>query len=122
MGNLDWYLVILGCMFDVLRVGWYALKPGGRVVMLVLRGLQMMRILRRLSGRYRVLRGGFQVVRTTNNLPCIVVVEKLAEDVHHDALKRQLYFYSKFVSISPQMYHAIHHEETAKDGLSTANE
>ena len=23
MSEVDWYLIILGCMFDVLRVGWY---------------------------------------------------------------------------------------------------
>ena len=23
MSDIDWYLIILGCMFDVLRVGWY---------------------------------------------------------------------------------------------------
>ena len=96
----------------MLRTGWYALKPGGRLVVLVLRGLQMMRILRKLSGRYRVVNGGFQVVKTTNNLPCICVVEKLAEDKQHDALKRQLYFYSQFVSIGSEMYKAIHMEDT----------
>ena len=96
----------------ILRTGWYALKPGGRLVMLVLRGLQMMRILRRLGGRYRMLMGGFQVVRTTNNLPCICVVEKLAVDTQHDALKRQLYHYSQFVNVSAEMYRAIHMEST----------
>ena len=50
----------------VLRTAWYCLKPGGRFVMLVLRGLQMMRILRKLSGRYRLL--SIDVVRTTNNM------------------------------------------------------
>jgi 23S rRNA G2445 N2-methylase RlmL len=38
-----------------LRTSWYVLKPGARLVMLVLRGLQVSRIVRKLSGRYRLL-------------------------------------------------------------------
>merc|ERR1712098_157187 len=86
----------------VLRVGWYVLKPGGRMVLLVLRGLQMMAILRRLAGRWNPL--CFQVVRTTNNLPCIVVVEKLAQDVARDSLQRQLYDISQYVNMAPETY------------------
>ena len=81
----------------------------------------MMRILRRLGGRYRMLTGGFQVVRTTNNLPCICVVEKLAEDRQHDALKRQLYHYSQFVNVSAEMYRAIHMESTGTSKESTSS-
>ena len=121
----------------VLRTAWYCLKPGGRFVMLVLRGtkmlwllwwwwwslslwllplisqpvvlpccsvpgLQMMRILRKLSGRYKLL--SIQVVRTTNNMPCVVVVEKLEHDLVHETLKHQLYDMSQYVNISPEMY------------------
>ena len=59
-----------------------------------------------------MLEGGFQVVRTANNLPCMCIVEKLSEDTQHDALKRQLYHYSQFVNVSAEMYRAIHMEST----------
>eukprot|EP00928_Gymnodinium_smaydae_P070599 TRINITY_DN54406_c0_g1_i1.p1 TRINITY_DN54406_c0_g1~~TRINITY_DN54406_c0_g1_i1.p1 ORF type:complete len:750 (-),score=97.47 TRINITY_DN54406_c0_g1_i1:119-2368(-) len=97
----------------VLRNCWYVLKPGGRIVFLVLRGLQMMSILRRLSGRWRTL--GFQAVRTTNNLPCIVVAEKLPQDVVGDNLKRQLYEMSQYVNLAPEMYRALHTEGGGDD-------
>jgi len=97
-------------MYEVfLRTSWYCLKPGGRVVMLVLRGLQMMRILRKLAGRYAILK--IFVVRTSNNLPCIVVAEKLVEDTMHESIKQQLNYMSSFINISTEMYHAINMEE-----------
>jgi tRNA G10 N-methylase Trm11 len=92
-----------------LRSAWYTLKPGGRVVMLVLRGLQMIRILRKLGGRYRIL--AVRIVRTTNNLPAIVVVEKLETDVLRDLVKQQLGQLSPFVNVSTEMYHAINYED-----------
>jgi len=94
-----------------LRTAWYVLKPYGRVVMLVLRGLQMTRIIRKLSGRYRILR--VIVIRTTNNLPCIVVIEKLPRDVLNDSIKGQLAYMAGFVNVSREMYHAIHNEDIA---------
>jgi 23S rRNA G2445 N2-methylase RlmL len=46
----------LKTMYEIfLRTSWYVLKPGARIVMLVLRGLQVSRIVRKLSGRYRLL-------------------------------------------------------------------
>lgn len=39
----------------VLRNSWHVLRPKGRVVMLVLRGLQVLQILRRLSFRFKIL-------------------------------------------------------------------
>lgn len=92
-----------------LRSAWYTLKPGGRVVVLVLRGLQMIRILRKLGGRYRIL--AVKIVRTTNNLPAVVVVEKLETDVLRDEVKQQLGQLSPFVSVSTEMYHAINYED-----------
>ena len=89
----------------VLRSCWYCLKPGGRVVMLVLRGLQMVRILRKLGGRYRILKA--IIVRTTNNLPCIIVAEKLGHDLMNEDIKGQLAYMSQFVNVSSEMYHAI---------------
>ena len=91
-----------------LRIGWYVLKPGGRIVMLVLRGLQVMRILRKLGGRYRILK--CMVVRTTNNLPCILVVEKVERDLLHESVKSQLAYMSQFVNVSKEMYQAINNE------------
>jgi len=92
-----------------LRTAWYTLKPGARVVMLVLRGLQMIRILRKLGGRYRII--SVMIVRTTNNLPAIVVVEKLGRDVLRESLKGQLSRFSKYVNVSAELYHAIHYED-----------
>lgn len=44
----------LQSMYEVfLRTAWYILKDRARIVMLVLRGLQLTRIIRKLSGRYR---------------------------------------------------------------------
>jgi tRNA G10 N-methylase Trm11 len=44
----------LQSMYEVfLRTAWYILKDKARIVMLVLRGLQVTRIIRKLSGRYR---------------------------------------------------------------------
>lgn len=91
-----------------LRVGWYVLQPGGRIVMLVLRGLQLVRILRKLGGRYRIIK--CMVVRTTNNLPCILVVEKVERDLLHESVKSQLAYMSQFVNVSKEMYQAINNE------------
>jgi len=103
----------LQTLYEVfLRSSWYILRPGGRIVMLVLKGLLLTRILRKLSGRYRLL--SVQVVRTSNNLPCIVVVEKLERDLLNDQVKDQLAYMSQFVNISPEMYHSIHSEDIAK--------
>jgi hypothetical protein len=49
------------------------------------------------------------------------VVEKLAEDRQHDALKRQLYHYSQFVNVSAEMYRAIHMESTGTSKESTSS-
>ena len=73
--------------------------------MLVLRGLQMVRILRKLGGRYRILKA--IIVRTTNNLPCIIVAEKLGHDLMNEDIKGQLAYMSQFVNVSSEMYHAI---------------
>ena len=44
----------LQSMYEIfLRTAWYVLKDKARIVMLVLRGLQLTRIVRKLSGRYR---------------------------------------------------------------------
>ena len=39
-------------------------------------------------------------------------MEKLARDVIHNSLKFQLYEMSQYVSISPEMYSAVHTETT----------
>ena len=99
----------LKTMYEIfLRTSWYVLKPGGRIVMLVLRGLQISRIIRKLGGRYKLL--SVNVVRTTNNLPCIVVVEKLAKDELTDNIKGQLAYINQYVNIGPEIYQALHDE------------
>lgn len=50
------------------------------------------------------------VERTTNNLPCIVVLEKLATDDLTENIKGQLAYMNKYVSVSPEMYQALHEE------------
>lgn len=85
------------------------LKDKGRIVMLVLRGLQLSRIIRKLSGRYRLL--SVNVVRTTNNLPSIVVIEKLAVDEVRTSVKRQLGYLAQFVNVSSEMYNALNYEK-----------
>ena len=114
--NLPWGVMTghknasdLHTMYEVfLRTSWYALKDNARIVMLVLRGLQLTRIIRKLGGRFRLL--SVNVVRTTNNLPCIIVVEKLARDELRESVKGQLAHMSKYVNFSPEIYEAIHME------------
>lgn len=117
VSNLPWGVVTgmknvsdLQSMYEVfLRSAWYILKDKARIVMLVLRGLQLTRIIRKLSGRYRLL--SVNCVRTANNLPSIVVIEKVSVDQVRDAVKRQLGYLAQFVSVSSEMYQAIHHEK-----------
>ncbi|GAX13725.1 mRNA N1-methyladenine demethylase [Fistulifera solaris] len=119
VSNLPWGVMTgsknvndLQSLYEIfLRTAWYVLKDKGRIVMLVLRGLQLTRIVRKLSGRYRLLR--CNVVRTTNNLPCIVVIEKIGVDTLNDAIKGQLAYMSQYVNVSSEMYHAIHMEDIA---------
>jgi len=115
--NLPWGIMTghknvsdLQSMYEVfLRTAWYILKDKARIVMLVLRGLQLTRIIRKLSGRYRLL--SVNCVRTTNNLPSIVVVEKLAVDEVRVAVKRQLGYLAQYVNVSSEMYQAVHYEK-----------
>lgn len=76
--------------------------------MLVLRGLQMIRILRKLGGRYKIL--SVSIVRTTNNLPSLIVIEKIGQDTLVDSVKNQLGYMSQFVNFSKEMYSAINNE------------
>ena len=114
--NLPWGVMTghknvkdLQTLYEIfLRTSWYVLKPGARIVMFVLRGLQLTRLVRKLGGRYRLL--SVNVVRTANNLPCIVVIEKLAVDELHESVKGQLAHLNKYVSVSREIYEAIHME------------
>ena len=115
--NLPWGVMVghknvsdLQSMYEVfLRTAWYILKDKARIVMFVLRGLQVTRIVRKLSGRYKLL--SVNVVRTTNNLPSIVVIEKLAIDEVRQNLKNQLGYLSQFVNVSAEMYNAVQYEK-----------
>jgi alkylated DNA repair dioxygenase AlkB/23S rRNA G2445 N2-methylase RlmL len=115
ISNLPWGVMTgskmdLQTMYEVfLRTSWYVLKDGARIVMLVLRGLLVTRIVRKLGGRYRLL--SVNVVRTTNNLPCIIVIEKLPHDEVTERIKGQLAYMNQYVSVNPEIYHAIHDED-----------
>jgi 23S rRNA G2445 N2-methylase RlmL/alkylated DNA repair dioxygenase AlkB len=120
--NLPWGIMTgqnqsvssLQTLYEVfLRNAWYVLRDGGRVVMLVLRGLQVMRIVRKLSGRFKLVH--VNVVRTTNNLPCIVVVEKIPDDEIRDSIKGQLAHLNQYVNVSPEIYRCIHTEDVDED-------
>lgn len=122
VSNLPWGIMTgqnqsvssLQTLYEVfLRNAWYVLRDGGRVVMLVLRGLQVMRIVRKLSGRFKLLHAN--VVRTTNNLPCIVVVEKLPVDEIRESIKGQLAHLNQYVNVSPEIYKCIHTEDVDDD-------
>jgi hypothetical protein len=67
-----------------------------------------MRIVRKLSGRYRLL--SVNVIRTTNNLPSIFVIEKLASDTVRESIKSQLSHLGQYVTVGTEMYHALHSE------------
>ena len=75
--------------------------------------LQLMRIVRKLSGRFKLLH--VNVVRTTNNLPCILVVEKLPVDEIRDSIKGQLAHLNQYVNVSPEIYKCIHTEDVDDD-------
>jgi len=122
VSNLPWGIMTgqnqsvgsLQTLYEVfLRNAWYVLKDGGRVVMLVLRGLQIMRIVRKLSGRFELLHAN--VVRTTNNLPCIVVIRKLPTDELRESIKGQLAHLNQYVNVSPEIYKSIHTEDVDDD-------
>lgn len=99
----------LSTLYEVfLRSAWYVLKKNSRMVLLVLRGLQLTRIIRKLSGRYRLL--CVHVIRTANNLPSILVVEKLERDEVRENIKGQLAYMNQYVNVSPEMYQSLHVE------------
>ena len=87
-----------------LRNAMYLLKPGGVLVMLVLRGLEMLEILRRF-GRLRVV--DVRVVKTSNNLPTILTVERLEEDTQREALWCELKAVGRYVDMSTSTFLAV---------------
>ena len=102
------------------------------MVMLVLRGLQLLQILRRLSFRFTILVSSsapshskfsmahtslsphwhltsqdMRIVRTGNNLPSIFVLERIESDPEYDALKEQLYGMEQYVAMSTSTFMAV---------------
>ena len=101
--------------------------------MLVLRGLQLLQILRRLSFRFTILVSSsasslfkiqymahtslsphwhlasqdMRIVRTGNNLPSIFVLERIESDPEYDALKDQLYGMEQYVAMSTSTFMAV---------------
>lgn len=55
------------------------------MVLLVLRGLQLLTIVRKLAFRYRIVE--MRVVKTANNLPTMFVLERIESDPEYEKLQ-----------------------------------
>ena len=83
----------------------------------VLRGLQLLQILRRLSFRFKILE--MRVVKTSNNLPGLFVLERVESDPEYDGLKAELYALGDYVSMATSTFMAVHSSgKSAGDRLS----
>lgn len=84
---------------------WKVLKPGGRVVMLVLHALMFLELARSF-GQYRIVI--VRSIKTRNNIPTIFVLERLAADPIYTDLKGQLHRIGDFVQMNSTVFNAIH--------------
>jgi tRNA1(Val) A37 N6-methylase TrmN6 len=89
---------------------WRVVKPGGRVVVIVLHALLFLDIIRSY-GQYAVL--DVRVVKTRNNMPTIFVLERLEQDPLYSDLKNQLFAIHKYVNMANSMFKAIHSGKAA---------
>lgn len=89
-----------------LKTAWQLLKPGGRLVVLVLRGflfLDVVRAFASASGTFRVV--DTVVTKTRNNLPTIVVLEKdEGGDPELRKLRDRLRFLQQYCDMSPSSH------------------
>ena len=81
------------------------LRPGGKMVVFVLKALQFLEITR-TYGQFKLLHT--YVVKTRNNLPTIFVFERREEDEERESLRRQLHDLGQYVDISGDIFEAIH--------------
>eukprot|EP00729_Bicosta_minor_P010412 gene10412-3652_t len=81
------------------------LRPGGKMVVLVLKALQFLEITR-TYGQFKLLQT--YVVKTRNNLPTIFVFERREADEERESLRRQLHDLGQYVDISTDIFQAIH--------------
>lgn len=70
------------------------LRPGGKMVVLVLKALQFLEITR-TYGQFKLLQT--YVVKTRNNLPTIFVFERREADEERESLRRQLHDLGQYV-------------------------
>ena len=94
-----------------LASAWRVLKPGARCVMLVLRSLLALEVARQ-SGLWRIAH--VRIVQTTNNLPGVLVLEKVAVDPVKEALLAELGLMRAQVDIDRAMFGAI----VSRDGAN----
>jgi tRNA G10 N-methylase Trm11 len=88
---------------------WKVLKPRGRLVIFVLHGLMTVELVRKHQ-QFEVLDA--RVVKTTNNLPSMIVLEKRCEaDVQHEFLQRQLYDFGNFVNLNRATFLTVHNKK-----------
>ena len=87
-----------------LHSAYVVTKPGGRVVVLILRGLLLLGVIRRM-GYWRIIET--RVVRTSNNLPTLFVLERLPADDMRDSLRQQLHKYSRHLDLPKAIFGMI---------------
>ena len=89
------------------------LRPGGKMVVLVLKALQFLEITR-TYGQFKLLHT--YVVKTRNNLPTIFVFERREADQERESLRRQLHDLGQYVDISGDIFEAIHSSDGGSGG------
>jgi tRNA1(Val) A37 N6-methylase TrmN6 len=93
------------------------LRPGGRLVVLVLKALQFLEIIR-TYGQFTLLHTF--VIKTRNNLPTVFVLERRQEDVERNTLRAQLLDLGQFVNFSMEIFGAIHNTDGGMARSSTS--
>ena len=82
-------------------------KPGGKVVILILRGLMLLGAIRRM-GYWRILDA--RVVRTANNLPTLFTLERLPNDDMRDQLRSDLSSHAKHMDLGGKLFSMVRDE------------
>ena len=77
----------------------------------MLRGLQLLTIVRKLAFRYRILE--LRVVKTANNLPTLFVLERVESDPEYEKLQGELWAMNRYVDLGTSTFMALHSSSTA---------